>query len=105
MLHPKEVGVMRGEIGQKIHRRRWYIGLAVLVSLLLVSGQAAGHGGEEGASWHTWASFLSLGVGVLSLGGGLYLDQKSDDRRTLSDIGVLGGVCAIILSGALYWLL
>jgi len=95
---------MRGKIGQNIHRGRWYIRLAVVVSLLLMSGQAAGHSGEEGASWHTWASFLSLGVGVVSLGGGLYLDQKGDDRRTLSDIGVLGGVCAIILSAALYWL-
>jgi len=48
--------------------------------------------------------FFSLGVGVLSLGGGLYLDQKGDDHRTLSDIGVLGGVGAIVLSAALYWL-
>ena len=95
---------MRGECERKTHTRRWRIRLAVLALVLLIPAQAAAHGGSEGTSWHTWASFLSLGVGVLGLGGGLYLDQKGDDRRTLSDIGVLGGVGAIVLSAALYWL-
>jgi hypothetical protein len=104
-LHPREVEVMRGKRRLKIHRRRWCIGLATLSLLLLIPAQASAHGGGGGTSWHTWASFLSLGVGVFSLGGGLYLDQKGDERRTLSDIGVLGGVCAIILSAALYWLM
>lgn len=95
---------MRDKRERKTHARRWRIRFAVLVLVLLIPAQAAAHGGGGGTSWHTWASFLSLGIGVLSLGGGLYLDQKGDDRRTLSDIGVLGGVCAIILSAALYWL-
>jgi hypothetical protein len=87
-----------------IHRKRWCIRLAGSVLLLLIPAQAAAHGGSDSASWHTWASFLSLAVGTLSLGGGLYLDQKGGARRELSDIAVLGGVCAIVLSAALYWL-
>ena len=89
---------------EKVDRRRRRISFGVLSLVLLIPAQASAHRGG-GASWHTWASFLSLGVGILSLGGGLYLDRTGDDRRTLSDIGVLGGVCAIILSAALYWLM
>jgi hypothetical protein len=84
-------------------RRRRLVAAACV--LLLVPAQAAAHGGGGGeASWHTWVAFLSLGVGVVGLTGGLYLDQKGTDRRKLSDIGVVGGACAIVLSAVLYWL-
>jgi hypothetical protein len=84
--------------------RRWLVSLAAVGALLLLSAQAAAHGGEKETHHFPWASFLSLAVGTLSLGGGLYLDRKGTDRRELSDVAVLGGVCAIVLSAALYWL-
>lgn len=80
--------------------------VAVAFVFLLVPAQAVAHAdhGGGGASWHTWVAFLSLGVGVVGLTGGLYLDQRGTDRRKLADIGVVGGACAIVLSAVLYWL-
>ncbi|MDZ7687861.1 MAG: hypothetical protein U5J64_03895 [Halobacteriales archaeon] len=95
---------MNSKKGLKIHGRRWRIELSVLVMVLLFPGQAAAHGGGGGTSWHIWASFLSLGVGTMSLVGGLYLDQRGTDYTALADLGVLGGAGAIVLSAVLYWL-
>jgi len=88
-------------------RERWQRRLVAVASvLLLIPAQAAAHAdhGGGGTSWHTWVAFLSLGVGVVGLAGGLYLDQKGTDSRRLADIGVVGGACAIVLSAVLYWL-
>lgn len=87
-------------------RSRWRNRLVAAASvLLLVPAQAAAHSDHSGgASWHTWVAFLSLGIGIVGLTGGLYLDQKEPDSRKLADIGVVGGACAIVLSAVLYWL-
>lgn len=89
-------------------RTRWRSRLvAVAFMLLLLPAQAAAHAdhGGGGTSWHTWVAFLSLGVGIVGLAGGLYLDRKETDNRALADIGVVGGAFAIVLSAVLYWVI
>lgn len=76
----------------------------VVLLLSLVPLPAVAHG-EEPSHHVPWGALLSLGIGTLSLAGGLYLDESGDERAALADVAVLGGAGAIVLSAVLYWIL